>query len=179
MKGVKAGETREAEAKLTDDAPNEALRGQEVTAVFEVLEVKKLELPELTPELLEELGGFEIGGRAARRDPGQTSSGSSSTTSSNSVPASRSPAALTEAANWELPPELLQRQSHRELERAVLELRRSGFSDEEIQAYENELRQNSAASTARALKEHFILERIAEEEKIEASRGRLRVRRSP
>ena len=56
MKGVKAGETREATAKLTADAPNESLRGQEITAVFEVLEVKKLELPELTPELLERVG---------------------------------------------------------------------------------------------------------------------------
>ncbi len=64
---------------------------------------------------------------------------------------------------------MLQRQSHRELQRAVMELQRSGFSDEEIRAHENELRQNSAASTARALKEHFILERIAEEEKIDAA----------
>ena len=76
-------------------------------------------------------------------------------------------AALIESANWELPPDLLRRQATRELQRAILELRRGGFSDAEIRARENELRQNSAAETARALKEHFILERIAEEEKIE------------
>ena len=70
------------------------------------------------------------------------------------------------SANWDLPPELLKRQSRRELERAVLELRRSGFSDDQIRAHENELRQNTLSTTARALKEHFILERIAEEEKI-------------
>ena len=58
MAGVRAGETRQGEAQLTDDAPNEALRGQKVTAIFKVLEVKKLELPELTPELLDELGSF-------------------------------------------------------------------------------------------------------------------------
>jgi len=34
---------------------------------------------------------------------------------------------------------------------------------------ENQLRQNSKAETARALREHFILERIAEDEKIEVS----------
>ena len=60
------------------------------------------------------------------------------------------------------------RQSHRELERAILELRASGFREEEIQAY---ARMNSAKtameSTKTALKEHFILERIAEEENIE------------
>ena len=74
---------------------------------------------------------------------------------------------LTESADWDLPQDLLRRQSHRELERAVLELRSSGFGEDEIRAYENELRQNSMESTKRALKEHFILERIAETENIE------------
>ena len=51
----------------------------------------------------------------------------------------------------------------------MLELQRSGFSDEEIRAHENVLRQNSRVSTAQALKEHFILERIAEDQEIDAS----------
>jgi trigger factor len=74
---------------------------------------------------------------------------------------------LLATADWDLPPDMLRRQSERELARAVMELRRSGFNDDQIQVYENELRQNSQATTARALKEHFILERIAEDEKIE------------
>ena len=74
--------------------------------------------------------------------------------------------ALTASANWELPPQLLRRQAQRELERAILELRRSGFDDDSIRRHVNELRQSVMASTARALKEHFILERIAEEESI-------------
>jgi len=167
MKGVKAGESREGKAKLTDDAPNEALRGQDVTAVFEVLEVKKLETPELTPQLLEELGGFEDLDqlKAAIRE----SLTRRLTYTQQQRTRQQILAALTVAADWELPPELLKRQSQRELYRAALELQRSGFSDEDIRAHENELRQNSRVATARALKEHFILERIAEEEKIEDS----------
>ncbi|MEM1305753.1 MAG: trigger factor, partial [Planctomycetota bacterium] len=80
-------------------------------------------------------------------------------------------ALLTESATWELPPGLLKRQSERELERAVMELRRSGFPESEIRARENLLRQNSAASTATALKEHFILERIAEDESLDVEEG--------
>jgi trigger factor len=53
----------------------------------------------------------------------------------------------------------------------VMELRRSGFSEAEIRARENLLKQNSKASTATALKEHFILERIAEEENIDVADG--------
>ncbi len=167
MKGVKAGETRETTIQLSADAPNESLRGQEVSAVFEVLEVKKLELPELTPELLRELGDFDDEG--ALRDGVQQDLQRQLDYYQQQQARRQITAALTESANWQLPPDLLRRQSRRELERAVLELRRTGFSDTEIQAYENDLRQNSAASTARALKEHFILERIAEDEKIEAT----------
>lgn len=165
MKGVKAGETREGVAKLSQDAPNEALRGKEVTAVFEVLEVKKLELPELNRELLEQLGAFES--EEQLREAIRESLKRRLSYHQQQRARQQVLGALTVAADWELPPDLLRRQSARELQRAVLELQRSGFSNDEIRAYENELRQNSRESTARALKEHFVLERIAEAENIE------------
>jgi trigger factor len=165
MKGVKAGETREGEAKLSADAPNESLRGKTIKAVFEVLEVKKLELPQMTPALLEELGGFDS--EEELREAVKEQLERRLQYEQQRRAREQVLAALTVAANWDLPPEMLRRQARRELERSVLELRRSGFSDSEIRAHENELRQNSSVSTARALKEHFILERIAEDEKIE------------
>jgi trigger factor len=166
MTGVRPGETRQGEAEVAPDAPNPELRGKKVTAIFEVLEVKKLEVPALTPELLEELGGFEL--ESDLRDAIKDQLGRQLEYEQRRRARQQITAALTEAANWDLPPAMLERQSHRELQRAVMELKRSGFNDNDIQAHENELRQNSAVSTARALKEHFILERIAEEEKIEA-----------
>jgi len=166
MAGVSAGETRQGEAELSQDAPNESLRGQKLKATFEVLEVKKLELPELTPELLDELGGFEL--EADLRDAIQDALERRLEYHQRQRAREQITAALTVAAGWELPPGLLRRQSRRELQRAVLELQRSGFGDEEIRAHENELRQNSQVATARALKEHFILERIAEDQEIEA-----------
>jgi len=165
MKGVKGGETRTGSAKLTSDAPNEALRNKSVTAEFEVLDVKKLELPKLTPEYLRDMG---FDSEADLRDAIRDDLGRQMEYQQRQTARRQVAAALTQSANWELPPDLLKRQSRRELERAVLELRRNGFSDDEIRAHENELRQNSAASTARALKEHFILERIAEDQEIDA-----------
>jgi trigger factor len=167
MAGVRGGETRQGEIQLSDDAPNAALRGQKVAALFEVLEVKKLEVPALTPELLEELGGFRD--EAELRDAIRDQLARQLEYEQHRLAREQITAALTVAANWELPPAMLRRQSHRELQRAVMELQRSGFSDEEIQAHENSLRQNSMTSTARALKEHFILERIAEDEEIDVS----------
>jgi trigger factor len=166
LAGVRAGESRQGEAEVSPDAPNIALQGKKVTAVFDVLEVKKLEVPELTPELLDELGGFSDEGDL--RDAIQDQLTRQVDYEQRRRARRQITAALTEAAGWELPPGLLQSQSRRELERAVLELQRSGFSDDEIRTHANALRQNSVASTAKALKEHFILEKLAEEEKIEA-----------
>lgn len=164
MKGAEAGQTRIGQAKLTPDAPNEALRGKMITAEFEVLEVKKLELPELTRAFLEQIGNFETA--ADLRDAVKDMLHRRLQYEQQRQARQQILAALTEAASWDLPPALLKRQSQRELERAVLELKRSGFGDNDIRLRENELRQNSRVNTARSLKEHFILERIAEEQKI-------------
>jgi trigger factor len=166
MEGVRAGEKRQTEAQLSNDAPNFDLRGKKITAIFEVLEIKKLELPEVTPQFLEDLGGFES--EADLRDAIRDQLTRQLEYEQHQRVREQITSALTVSANWDLPPALLQRQSRRELQRSVLELQRSGFGDEEIRAHENALRQNCFTSTARALKEHFILERIAEDENMDA-----------
>jgi trigger factor len=166
MSGVRAGETRQLETQLSDDAPNAELRGQKVTAIFEVLEVKQLETPQITPEFLADLGDFES--EADLRDAIRDQLGRQLEYEQHRRAREQITAALVVSADWELPPAMLRRQSHRELQRAVMELQRSGFTEDEIRAHENALRRNSQATTARALKEHFILERIAEDEEIDA-----------
>jgi trigger factor len=169
MKGVQAGDRRSADVTLTQDAPNAALRGKTVTVEFEVLDVKRLKLPELTSEFLQEIGGFETVDEF--RDAVRKNLERQLEYQQQRNARAQISALLTKSADWSLPPGLLERQASRELERAVMELRRSGFNEAEIRARENMLRQNSASTTAVALKEHFILERIAEEEKIDAEEG--------
>ncbi len=165
MTGAEAGDRRTAEVTLTKDAPNAELRGKKVGLEFEVLGVKKLKLPDLTEDFLQEIGGF--GSEEDLRKAIHMNLERQLEYQQQRLARNQISALLTKSADWELPPGLLERQSARELERAVMELRRSGFSEVEIRARENQLRQNSTAGTATALKEHFILERIAEEEKID------------
>jgi trigger factor len=134
-----------------------------------VLEVKKVELPEIDATLLQKFGKLENAGQL--RDLVKHELERRLEYQQQRRIRQQITALLTQSANWELPPDLVRRQSRRELERAVLEMRSSGFSEEEIKTYEHELRQNSLATTRRALQEHFILERIAEEEKLEAEPG--------
>jgi len=161
---ARAGTPVTATVTISNEAAVEALRNKEVTLELTVLEVKKLELPELTPELLDELGSFESAD--ALRQVVRTQLEGQLEWHRRRQVRQQVSSALTASAGWDLPPDLLRRQSLRELERAILELRRSGFDDDAIRQHVNELRQTVMGSTARALKEHFILERIAEEQSI-------------
>lgn len=167
--GKKAGDTFEAKLTVSKDSENEALRGKELTARFELLEVRQLQLPALDDGFLDRIGGFkdeaELRGEVRKELERQLKYQQQKQVREQIT------GLLTVAATWELPPELLRRQSKRELDRAVMELQSSGFDNTAINAHANELRRNAMSYTARALKEHFILERIAEDEKIEAEPG--------
>jgi trigger factor len=167
LKGAKAGDKKVAKVTVTPEAEDESLRGEEVDVEIELLDVKRLSLPSINEALLTRMGGFESEGdlRDAVKGELERQLGYRQ----NQKIRQQITSLLTESANWALPPEMLQRQAQRELERATMELRSSGFSDEQVQAHANVLRQNSQKSTATALKEHFILERIAEDEEMEAS----------
>jgi trigger factor len=169
MKGVKTGERRKTHVTVSHDAPAEHLQGEEVEVEFEVLEVRKLDLPELDQEFLARVGGFATEGEL--RDRIKEDLERRLAYQQQRLIRKQITALLTQSADWELPPDLVKRQARRELERAILEMRSSGFSEDEIKAYEHELRQNSLSSTKTALQEHFILERIAEDENIEAEPG--------
>lgn len=167
--GKKAGDAFEAKLTVSKDSENEALRGKELTARIELLEVRQLQLPALDDGFLDRIGGFkdeaELRGEVRKELERQLKYQQQKQVREQIT------GLLTVAATWELPPELLRRQSKRELDRAVMELQSSGFDSTAINAHANELRRNAMSYTARALKEHFILERIAEDEKIEAEPG--------
>lgn len=167
MKGVREGETREAKAKISEGHSIEELRDKEVDASIHVVEVLTRETPPLTPSLLEELGDFES--EQALREFVRESLVRQADYRTQQKVRERVVELLAGSANFDLPADLVRRQTARELDRKILELRRSGFDEESVRRYVNMLRQNARTSTETALREHFILEQIAEEEKIDAT----------
>ena len=166
MAGVKEGESRSSKVTLAEGLEDEELRGKEVDATFKVVEVLKREMPELTESFLEELGDFEsedelksfVRDSLVRQADYRTQQELRKTVIQS----------LAGDANFELPESLVKRQTMRELERKVLELRRSGFDEDAVRRFVNASKQNAQTSTESALREHFILEKIAEEESVEA-----------
>lgn len=169
MEGVVEGQTRVGKVKLSESVNDESLRGQEVDAAFNVVEVTRRNKPELTPSFLREIGDFES--KEELRAFIRESLERQATYRRDQVIRKQVTEKLTESAKFELPPELVRKQTQRELERKILELRRSGFDEDAVRRYVNAIKQNAQASTELALREHFILEQIAEEQKIDADPG--------
>lgn len=163
MKGAKAGDKKSTKLKVSEYAENEEYQGEEVELEISLLDVKRMEVEDLAK--IAERMGFET--LDELRDLIRKNLESRLQYEQRQEIRDQISASLTESANWDLPKDLLKRQSKRELERALIELRSSGFSEQDIQAQENQLRQNVLKRTETMLKEHFILERIAEAENIE------------
>jgi trigger factor len=74
---------------------------------------------------------------------------------------------VADSALAELPQDLLMRQARRAMQRKAMELRSAGMSDAEVNNRLRMMQQDIVRSTTLALKEHFVLQKIVEDEKIE------------
>jgi trigger factor len=166
MIGAKAGDKKSTVIVISDNAEQETLRGQTVNVDFEVLDVKRMELPVLNHQFLDRIGGFED--EDELRDEVRKELERQLDYHQRRELRKQITRQLTASANWSLPPHLLKKQFKRELDRMVMELQSAGFDNDTINSHANQLRQNSLRQTEMLLKEHFILERIAEENKFEA-----------
>lgn len=164
--GKKEGETATTPVKLAAGDDDEADAERQVVAEIQVVEVQKLEGVELTDALLEDLGDFDSEGEL--REFIKESLTRQADYRTQQAVRQRVAGLLADSVEFELPSDLVRRQTQRELQRRVLELRRSGFDETTIRGIVNALQQNARASTESALREHFILEQIAEEESIDA-----------
>lgn len=168
MQGASAGDVREADLTISVEAENVEMRGETVHAVFSVLDVKRLRLPELSAEFFNRVNAAdEAEFRTRVRDMLERQVTYQQRQATRRQVLDR----ITESADWDLPEDLVMKQVENALRSEVLEMRQAGFTPREIRARENELRQNAISMTRKNLKEHFVLDRIAETEKIEVSQS--------
>ncbi|HJT76406.1 MAG TPA: trigger factor, partial [Gemmataceae bacterium] len=164
IQGANPGDTRTVDITLSDKVGDENLRGKKVQAALTVKDVKNVRLPDLSHEFLHNFGvhspeqfdelvrvildrRLEYQQRRSAREQVLQQIGG--------------------AANVELPRDLLVRQARKSLSRQVMEMRANGIPEEEIRGRVRLLEQDVLQSTAQALREHFVLQKIAEVEKID------------
>lgn len=164
VSGVKAGEKRTVDISMAESVSNPKLKGQTVVAALEVKDVKRLRLPEMDDLFLERyqcktVEQFRERIRLVlerRLEYAQRQSVREQVLS-----------LITSSATWELPQDLLRRQARNALNRRVMEMKESGISEEEIKGRQRLLQRDVLSSTAQSMKEHFVLQKIAEQEKLE------------
>ncbi len=162
--GAKVGDERSVKIKMSETKASANLRGREITAKFKINDIKINRLPELTPALLQEFG-------VRNEDQFQEliSTGLERRLEFIQRQSFRQQilALVADSSKWDLPRDLLVRQSKRAFARRVMEMRSSGMSDDEIRGRLSVLEQDVVQSTALALREHFVLQKIGELENIE------------
>jgi trigger factor len=166
MSGAQAGDERTTSVTVAREAEEVELRGEKIEVRFKVLDVKRWRKPEITKELLTRIG---VESEEELRNEIRESLGRRVTYEQRQAVREQVSEKITESATWDLPEQLVRRQVENALRRTILEMQQAGFTTREIQARENQLRQNAVTSTRQALKEHFILDKIAEQEKVEVT----------
>jgi trigger factor len=162
--GGKAGDIRKFEIVLSQELANPQLRGVTIEGELTIKDVKTIRLPELTPDILAHFG---------LRTPEQFQELIEIRLNRYLEHVQRKLARaqileqLAGNANWEMPQDLLLRQAREMLKRRILEMRDLGISDDQIKARLKVMEQDALQTTMASLKEHFVLQKIAELEKIE------------
>ncbi len=164
--GANIGDKKDVDLVISSGAETIELRGETVHAAFELLDLKRLRLPEMSKSLLDRIGAEseeELRGNIRQSLERQA------VYRERQYARSQVLSKITESATWDLPEKLVTRQVENALRRELLEMQQAGFTAADIRARENQIRQNAITSTRQALKEHFVLDRIATQEKIEVS----------
>ena len=162
--GAKTGDTRTAQISLSNALVDDNLRGKKVTGVFHIKSVNKVVMPELNEAFLAEL---EVENEAGLTEKIKEALERQLQYEQRQSARSQVLEILAGSATWDLPQDLLRRQASKTLNRRVMEMRSAGFSEPEIRNQSALLQQDAMATTARGLKEYFVLQKISEVENID------------
>jgi trigger factor len=170
MLGAKPGETRTFNVKAPDNHPNDQIKGREVQMEVSLKDLKRMELAEITPEFLEDLGFVseqEI--RDALREQMQER------ISYDIAQAQREQVSkyLLDNTTLTLPTKLSQRQVERVVQRKAIDLMMRGIPEAQIEAQMDRLRYGAEEEAATELKLFFILQKIAADQNNDVDEGEL------
>jgi trigger factor len=174
LTGQKPGETRLVIVKFPDDFPSKELAGKKADYAVTLREIKEKVLPAIDETL------------AAKLVPGKTLADlrqmiEHDLEHAKEHDAERAKEAqivkyLHERIQFDLPPALLQNETRRALAELVQRNRERGVTDDMLKEREKELIDAAAGMATHRLKTDFILQRIAEREKIQVTKEDLDLR---
>jgi trigger factor len=164
--GKSKGEKITTEATISDESANIEMRGEKVDLTLEILDVKAIKLPELDSEFLARI---EMETAEDLRDAVRDSLDRQLKHEQRQSTRKQVLDKITASADWDLPEKLVLNQTENAMRREMLEMQQAGYTTQQVRSRENEMRQKAVSETRQALKEHFVLDKIAEAEEIEVT----------
>jgi trigger factor len=170
LEGMKIGEKKTLTLKAPDTHPSEAIRGKDVEVEIELKDLKRLELAEVTPEFLADLGfDNENGLRDALRQQMEEKI----TYDVQQAMREQVNRFLLDNVQIDLPSKLSDRQADRVVSRRAIDLMMRGMPREQVEANVERLRHGAKDEGVRELKLFFILQRIATDMNVDVDEAEL------
>lgn len=166
LAGVVPGDQRQGEATVSNEASNLDMRGEKVQVTFDVKSVQETKALEMNDELLEILGVESLD---SLRESVKKSLERQLKHTQRQSARSQILTQIIGSSEWDLPESLVRRQVENAMRRELLEMQQAGYTPDQVKARSSELRQKAISTTRQALKEHFVLDRIASKEKLEVN----------
>ncbi len=170
VEGAKAGETRSFNVKGPENHPNEAVRGKDVQMEVTIKDIKHLELAEITPEFLEDLG-FE--NEQEIRDALREQMVERIDYDIAQAQREQVSKYLLENTTLELPTKMSAKQVDRVVQRRAIDMLTRGVPQDQVMAQLDQIRYGAAEEAGRELKLFFILQKIAGDQKTDVNEEEL------
>jgi trigger factor len=166
LRGASAGDQRSFDVAYPEDSSDQRLAGKTFTYTVKVQSIKQKSLPELNDQFATELGEFksleEVRQRLREGMEAERKHAAEHQAKDKLV------AELVKRSEFEVPDALVERQVDIRLERGLRALAAQGMKAEEIKKMDlNRLRVGQREQALHEVKASLLLDRIAEEEKIE------------
>ncbi len=170
IQGAKSGETRTINTKAPESHVTEAIRGKDVAIEVTIKDIKKLELIEITPEFLTDLG-FES--EAELREALREQMVERIDYDIAQAQREQISKYLAENTSFELPAKLSAKQVDRVVQRKAIDLLMRGVPREQVDAQIETLRAGATEEAGRELKLFFILQKIANDQETDVDESEL------
>ncbi|HEY2588667.1 MAG TPA: trigger factor [Tepidisphaeraceae bacterium] len=170
LEGLKPGETRTITVHAPADFANEQLRDKDVQIEIALKDLKRLELAEVTPDFLADLG-FE--NEQELRDALREQMEEKINFDVQQAMREQVNQYLLANTQIELPAKLSDKQSDRIVSRRAIDLMMRGMPREQVEANIERLRGGAREEAGRELKLFFILQKLATEQNVDVDEAEL------
>jgi trigger factor len=157
--GAKPGDTRELEASLGSSIEDPDLRGAAIKVTVQVIDLKRLRLPELNQEFLDSIN---FSSQHELRDAVHEILKRKLRSEQRHAMRQQLVDLMLRQTPFDLPADLVSREERSTVERLVAQLKEEGMTVNEIRARAAQIRANAHETTLRTLKEFMLFGRVAE-----------------